>query len=112
MNTRIKMLISVVFACSIAAVGFAEPRTVSVRVMPGGKTCLVARREAECSLVSEILLRKLGATLDDMVAVSPDGCGENARAEALAVLDHLKKLGFKNVALVSLITEPGRKCAA
>ena len=111
MRTQIKTLVSVALACSYAAVGSAESRTISVRVMPGGKACLIANLDAECSMVSEILLRKLGATIDDLVAVSPEGCHESARVEALEVIDHLKKRGFRNVALVRLITDPGRACA-
>jgi hypothetical protein len=110
-SIRIKTLVSVIVGCSYAAVGFAEPRTISVRVMPGGKACLIAKLDVECSMVSEILLREVGATTDDLLAISPDGCGEKAREEALEVVENLKKRGFRNVALVRLITEPSRACA-
>jgi hypothetical protein len=109
-RARICSLLTIAGLLVGSLAGGAEPAALTVKVKSGGIVCVVKGIEAKCSAIA-VALANTGATRADLVSVSPEACGERALDEARSVADRLKAQGFSKVALVGMLTEPGRKCA-
>jgi len=111
MRTRIYLaIVTALFVASGCSLS-ADTQKVWITVEGGGQICTVSHLEATCAALPEILARDIGVSRVDVVAVSPEGCGENALVQAQAVADILKKAGFTNIVVVGFLTEPNSKCA-
>jgi biopolymer transport protein ExbD len=110
-RARISTLVALAVLSSGPPAGAADPTIVAVTVKTGGVICVVRGVETKCSEVA-LALAKAGATRTDLVSVSSEACGEAALKEARLIADDLKTQGFTKVALVGMLTEPGRVCAA
>ncbi len=110
-RTRIFTLVGLTALFSGSQAGAAEPVIVAVTVKAGGSICVVRQLESKCSEIASTVV-KVGATRTDWLSVSSEDCGEAALEEARQIAENLKKQGFTKVALVGMLAEPSRKCAA
>jgi hypothetical protein len=100
------------FVIGLGRADAADPKFVYVKVMSGGKVCLVQRLEGSCDSVVERVTQARESLPGTGVTVSPHGCGEVAMAEAEAVAAKLKNAGFKGVFTIGFVSKPGSACAS
>jgi len=110
MRTYSVALLAAVVCTLVASPLCAQTRDSQdmVSVKESGGECTINNRKVKCEDAAA-LLRDLGVAQDRHVMVSSEGVGEEAVSRAKRVADVIRAAGYRNVAAVGFLTEPGRK---